>query len=148
MKLNIFIVLFLFFLTGSAYSQDKRIAYFENDYMGLKPGYSTLEDIKNILGKLKEVEKTSNGHNYHFEEVIVNISGKDKEHINTISIVSDKSFFCPNGVILGDTIETTQKKLKKYKTGKRYLYDNTSGIFYWHDAQRITKIVLVYSAYK
>jgi hypothetical protein len=132
----------------SSYSQEREVAYFENEYLGLKPGYSTLEDSIRVLGEPQKVEKTINGHNYFFKEVIINISGADRKHINTISVVNDKSFSCPNRIRLGDTVEAARRRIKRNEEGKGYLYDSTKGIVYWHDGKAVTIIVLAYSALK
>lgn len=145
---KLILILTIVSFTVISCNQKRELAYFENDYKGLKPGYSNLNDAISVLGEPKEIEETKNGHNYHFEEVVVNISGRDKEHINTIWIVSDSLFSCPKGVVLGDTVEAAQRKVKKFKSGKKYIYDNTNGIIYWHNGNIITKIVLAYRAYK
>ena len=121
---------------------------FDNQYKGLKPGHSTLADVFDKLGEPISKKKTSNGMNYYFKEVKVNFSGKNKKYLNTLTITADFSYICPNGVQLNENIVSVRNKLKESRKTSTWFYDNKQGIFYWHDGEKITKLVLAYQAFK
>ena len=121
---------------------------FNNQYNGLRPGYSTIDEVFSLQGAPTEIKNTRNGKNYIFKDITVNFSGRDKEHINTIIIRSDYNYICPNGIKLKEDIKTAKIKLKQYRERHNCLYDFLNGIFYWHNGNNITKIVLAYEAKK
>jgi hypothetical protein len=111
---------------------------FDNNYEGVRPGKSTLQDVQHLLGKPLRVIPTPNGHNYRYEKAIINISGYDLLHVNTIIIDNDFSYKCPNGFKIGDTIANTKKE-----TGTCTFFDNKNGVIYWLNDKKIVKIVLL-----
>ena len=128
--------------------RDERVVllYFDNEYNGLKPGSSTLEDVLEELGEPHEVRPAGGGKNYFFEKVVVNFAG-DNTTINTISVFNDPSYRCPNGIGVNDGIESVREKLGDEAVEKVF-YDDTKGIFYWHDGEKVQKITLAHSAYQ
>ncbi len=149
MKIKILLILWLCVFILCSCAKKKEVAFFENNYKGLRPGNSTLKDAIEILGREpNKIEKTSNGSNYHFENIIINISGIDQEHINTISFLIGSGYTCPNEIAVGESVESAKSKISMYKITKNSLYDTDKGIFYWYDKNGINKIVLVYKALK
>jgi hypothetical protein len=120
------------------------LLFHSNDYRGIKPGKSTLQDAIRILGNFNEVVPTPNGHNYRFPTAIINMSGKDGVHINTIIIDRDNEYVCPNGLRLGDRTSKLVNRLAEAIHREGTSFDESTGIFYYTDEDSIRRIVLTY----
>jgi hypothetical protein len=114
----------------------------EHNYRGIKPGTSTREDTVRILGRYSEIEETINRRSCRFEQVIINIRGRDRVHINTITIDRDPKYRSPSGLKVGDPVSALSEAFPSGEVDTNVLFDDTRGIFYWTDGQRIEKIVL------
>ena len=122
MKIKILLILCLCMFTLYSCAKKKKVAFFENNYKEIRPGNSTLKDAIEILGREpNKIEKTSSGDNYYFENIIINISGIDQEHINTISFLRGSGYICPNGIAIGESVESAKSKISMYKINKNSL---------------------------
>ncbi|MGA7881199.1 MAG: hypothetical protein WBL40_01015 [Terrimicrobiaceae bacterium] len=128
---------------GSCFATE--LLFHSNDYRGIKPGKSTLEDAIRILGNYREVVPTPNGYNYRFPTAIINIGGEDRVHINTIIIDGDTEYVCPKGLSLGDRVSKLVNRLTEAIHREGTSFDEITGIFYCTDEGSIRRIVLMYA---
>ncbi|HBG19210.1 MAG TPA: hypothetical protein DDY32_08025 [Desulfobulbaceae bacterium] len=125
---------------------ERRVGYFEHKYKGIYPGYSSLETVFKSLGKPTKVEEAGGGKNYFYPEAIINFPGGGNPKVNTIQIYNDNYYKSPSGIQLFDEVSKAEKSIDSPNDGST-IFDKKNGIVYWHDGKKITKIVLVYSAY-
>jgi len=138
------IVLFALLLFALSYArQDRRMAFHHNDYHGIQPGKTTLEEVVSILGPYLEVQETPNGHNFRFQNVIVNFSGLDRTVVNTLTIDRDHDYVSSRGIRLGDPVSSLDQFRHNGKYVPIVVVDPTSGVHYWNNGEIVTEIVLV-----
>ncbi|EKD34958.1 MAG: hypothetical protein ACD_75C02109G0001, partial [uncultured bacterium] len=77
---------------------------------------------------------------------IINFPGGGNPKVNTIQIYNDRNYKSPSGIQLFDEVSKAEKSIDSANEGST-IFDKKNGIVYWHDGKKITKIVLVYSAY-
>lgn len=112
-----------------------------SSYKGLIPGYSTLEDTYQILGKPVSIKTAGKGKNYHFKNVVVNFAGSE-EIINTIQIVKDFSYVSPNGISLNQHLARVTRSIKNPIIKNNVVIDTTQGVIYWLKDEKVKRIVL------
>lgn len=116
---------------------------YRNNYNGIYTGLSTVNDVIRKMGKPIRIENAGMGKNYRYEKVIINFAKSSKPKVNTIIIDRDYNYIDKNCFKIGSSIDNVRDKLGKreYKT----ISDKKKGIVYWHDGEKVTKIVLVRS---
>jgi hypothetical protein len=125
----------------SAWSLAETVQY-QNEYRGIKPGLSMLEDAVRILGDYSAAIPTPNGHNYRFPTAIVNISGS--VHVNSVTIDQDASYSCPHGIKLGDSESSVEERLPNALVRDGIFIDMDTGITYEVAGGKVERIILAY----
>ena len=142
MKHLISFILILLALSGLA--QAETIYRYKNAYQGINIGSSQINEVRDILGRELSIEKTTNGFNYIFNNVIINISPPASPAVNSIIITSDTNYICPNGFKIGTSqASVTQSKKQLWYHHKNFSTDFNLGIVYWYKNTKVTRIVLV-----
>lgn len=127
-------------------AQKRQTKCFEYKYKNIYTGYSTYERMVKNLGQPLRKERRAGAVNYHFKQVIINFTGQQNAKVNTIQIVNDYRFSSPDGIKLNDDVHLAASRLDvsyNYPT----LFSRDTGINYWHDGEKITKIVLPHCVY-
>lgn len=122
-------------------AQKRETKCFEYKYRNIYTGYSTYERVVKNLGQPLRKERRAGAVNYHFKEVIVNFTGQQNAKVNTIQITNDHTFRSPDGIKLNDDVHLTAKKLN-VSYNYPALFSKDTGVNYWHDGEKIIKIVL------
>ncbi|MBU1565516.1 MAG: hypothetical protein KJ630_07795 [Proteobacteria bacterium] len=146
---NVFQMLFVISILSLAIlcnAKERTIGYFDHNYNGVYPGFSSLETVYKRLGKPLRVEAAGGGWNYVFKKVKVNFPGGDNSNVNTIIIYNDYEYIDPNGFSLGDKVNDIGKAIG-VDPGQRDMTDIKNGVICWHNGQTVTRIVLPYSFY-
>lgn len=129
----------LLFLTLSTSVMAKEVVKFENYYLDIEVGQSTLADMVDAFGPPLSKKSYSNNVKYFFKKVHVSISD-NTGRVNTLQIVADDEYSDPNGISLGDSRETVSSNIDGNDTN----LDKTYGIAYWYHDDKVIKIVLAY----
>lgn len=123
-------------------SPDKQFV-FRNEYNGLVVTESVLSDVKNALGEPLETRKMSNGRNYVYGDIVINISPPAAPAVNTIQILEQGKYTCPNGLQVGDSADEVlgiDHDLIDHFSG--FSNDYQHGLTYWFEDGAVSKIVL------
>lgn len=130
----------------SSSAKERTIGYFDHNYKGVNPGFSSLETVYKQLGKPLRVEPAGGGSNYVYNKVIVNFPGGNEPKVNTIIIFNDNEYIDPNGFKLGDDIANIISSIGA-EYDKNTLTDIKKGVIYWHNGKSVNRIVLPYAFY-
>lgn len=142
--IRLFTILFICLaMSPASYATEQReTKCFEYKYKNIYTGYSTYDRmVKNLGTPLRKVRRAG-AVNYHFKQMIINFTGQQNAKVNTIQITNDHAFKSPDGIRLNDDVHSAADRLEvryNYPT----LFSKETGINYWHDGEKITKIVLL-----
>ena len=132
--------------TNSYAATQRETKCFEYKYKNIYTGYSTYERVVKNLGSPLRKERRAGAVNYHFKKVIINFTGQENAKVNTIQIINDHAFKSPDGIRLNDDVHSTAERLE-VRYNHPTLFSKETGINYWHDGEKIIKIVLPHCVY-
>ena len=125
-------VLFLFSLSSSA-----------NDF--LEPGIDGYKEMVSILGHPVNAEKTPDGVNYLYRDMIVNISGGDTSTILTVTYLKPNIYRKYAGLDVGMTSRQIKSVLRDFSEHKEETYhfiaDYERSVIFWFKDDRAIKYV-------
>ncbi len=141
------IVMTCFGIAQMSYAAQQRdTKCFEYKYKNIYTGYSSFDRVVKNLGPPLKKERRAGAVNYHFKQVIVNFTGQKNAPVNTIQIVNDYKYKSPDGIKLNDDVHSSAERLSVTYNDPT-LFSKETGIHYWHNGEKITKIVLPHCVY-
>ena len=111
----------------------------------LNPGVDGYSEMLNTLGRPLKIETTSDGKNYYYKDVIVNISGSDQSTIMTVSYLKPNVYQKYLNLDVGMTAEAIKWQLDDYYEHKESTYhfitDYRRSLIFWIEKGVVSKMV-------
>lgn len=111
------------------------------------PGVDDYQSMLSMLGKPRSIEITSDGHNYHYQDVTVNISGEDAPKVLSISFWRPNVYKKYSNLDVGMKLQDIRSRLTDYYEhhdgAVNFIADYERGIIFWLEKDRVVKLVQV-----
>lgn len=111
------------------------------------PGTDGYQQMIRMLGQPKLVEKTPDGHNYIYSDVVVNIGGEAQSKIKSISFFRPNIYTVYPGLDVGMTKQQLLMKISDsyvhQSVDVNFITDYQRGLIFWMERDRVVKLVQV-----
>lgn len=111
----------------------------------LNPGVDGYSEMLNVLGRPLKAETTSDGKNYYYKDVIVNISGSDQATILSVTYLKPNVYQKYLNLDVGMTTEAIKWQLDDYYEHKERTYhfitDYRRSLIFWIEKGVVSKMV-------
>lgn len=111
----------------------------------LSPGVDSYNEMVKTLGKPLRMELTSDGKNFYYKNMIVNISGSDQTTILTVSYLQPKVYLRYPNLDVGMSAEEIKSQLSDYYEHKESTYhfitDYQRSLIFWIENGKVSKLV-------
>lgn len=111
------------------------------------PGVNGYRQMIHLLGQPKFVQKTPDGHNYIYPDVVVNVSGQDASIITSMSFNHPRVYTVHQGLDVGMTAKQVLARLSDYYVHQspdvNFITDYQRGLIFWMERDQVVKLVKV-----